>query len=381
MTQWSYDVGPIRPPSEAMSLLVRLTRNCPWNRCRFCVTYKGFDFAVRPLDEVCGDIDAMARIARLLFDVTRERGAEGRLTQGALEQVAEMGVPIEYAHQVALFLSRGGQNVFLQDGNSLEAPTEIVTAVLQHVYERFPSVTRVTTYARSMTLAKLGAEKLAAVRQAGLTRVHVGLESGCDAVLKLIRKGVLAKHHIAGGRAAIEAGLELSEYVMPGVGGREWSAAHARDTAATLNAIDPHFIRLRSFYPIPGCGLDEDLEAGTFSLMDEDEIVREIRSIVDGLEGIGSYFVSDHDRNLLMDVEGRLPDDKAAMLAVIDRYLGLPDDERQLFRIGRRLGYFVHLDDLESPLQRPPAKQAQTELAQRFGDADEGLRQVAQVRL
>ena len=35
-----YEIGPIRPPSEAQSLLIRVTRGCHWNKCKFCGLYK-----------------------------------------------------------------------------------------------------------------------------------------------------------------------------------------------------------------------------------------------------------------------------------------------------------------------------------------------------
>jgi len=52
----SLELGPIRPPSEAFSLLLRVTRNCPWNRCRFCHIYKGEKFQLRSVAEIKEDI-------------------------------------------------------------------------------------------------------------------------------------------------------------------------------------------------------------------------------------------------------------------------------------------------------------------------------------
>ncbi|RJO71531.1 MAG: radical SAM protein [Myxococcales bacterium] len=378
---WRYEAGPIRPPSEACSLLVRLTRNCPWGRCRFCISYRGAAFEARSLEDVRSDIDAMAEIARFLLEESWRIGTGGRITHEVLNAAAEAGLPTQYSYQVALFLSAAGQSAFLTDADSLSLPVGDVEAALKHLYSRFPSLRRVTTYARSMTLCKLGAENLRRLREAGLTRVHVGMESGSDAVLKEVRKGVLAKHHIAAGRAAMEAGLELSEYIMPGLGGRERSAEHAGETARVLNAINPQFIRLRTFTPLPGSALEEELAEGGFTPLDEDGVVAEIRAMIAALDGISSQVVSDHDWNLLMEVEGRIPDDKPAMLSLLDAYLSLSSENRQLFRVGRRLGILHFLADLQRPPARRAAEEAAEDLKRRFGDAEAGLRAVAPFRM
>jgi len=51
--------GPIRPPAEASSLLIRVARNCPWNRCTFCPLYKEKPFSIRPLEHILRDIDTV----------------------------------------------------------------------------------------------------------------------------------------------------------------------------------------------------------------------------------------------------------------------------------------------------------------------------------
>lgn len=375
------ELGPIRPPNEARSLLVRLSRNCPWNRCRFCLSYKGATFETRSPESVMRDIDIMGRIADQLLETSEKMGLGGVIDDSVLNQACRAGLPRESAYSVALFLHGGGKTVFLQDADSLSLPVEDVETVLAHLYRRFPTIERITTYARAATLHKLGQDKLARIRRAGLTRLHVGLESGSAAVLKLVQKGATPRVQIEGGRAALAAGFELSEYVMPGLGGAELSDEHARETARVLNAIGPHFIRLRTFYPLPGSGMREDMQAGRFALLGEDAIVREIRAMIAGLDGIHSHLASDHNLNLLMEVEGSLPADKAHLLGVLDRYLSLDDDARLVFRVGRRLGYLHALDDLASPRAVQLAQTAVRELRERYGDADEGLRQLLVVQM
>jgi len=377
----TYETGPIRPPNEAMSLLLRVSRNCPWNRCTFCNIYEGKTFEARSTEDICNDIDSMYNISELLKKETKNQNTGGRITYEVLMALQEKKISPQLSHQVALFLGGGGKNVFLQDANSLEVPSDTIVEILSHLYEKFPTIKRVTSYARSMTLKKLGVDKLAALQKAGLTRLHVGLESGSDEVLKMIKKGVLGKHHIEGGRAAIEAGLDLSEYVMPGVGGKENSKVHATETARVLNSINPHFIRLRSYFPMPGSELAKDFASGKLTFLSEDKLVLEIRKLIAGLDGITSQLKSDHDRNLLMEVEGQFPQDKQAMLDVIDEYLDMKDEKRQVFRIGRRLGHFRNLSDINIAENYYAAKQATDELNERFGDADKGLLKIMPVSM
>ena len=189
-------------------------------------------------------------------------------------------------------------------------------------------------------------ESLKQTRQAGLDRIHIGLESGYDPLLKFVKKGVSAAQHIDAGRKIMEAGMELSEYVMPGLGGQEMWREHAVETARVLNQINPHFIRLRSLR-VPGrVPLHEKLKDGTFTMQTDDMLAEEIRLFIESLDGITSTVTSDHIMNLLEEVAGKLPEDKEKMLDVIKAYQELPESERLIYRVGRRGGAYRSTDDL-----------------------------------
>ena len=357
----SFEVGPIRPPNEATSLLVRVTRNCPWNRCTFCPVYKGRRFSLRSPEEVEADIAAMAELAGRLTEASRRLGAGGRITASALREAAGLRPP-SGAVQVALFLDSGGRSAFLQDANSLVLPTERLVRVLEALRAAFPSLERVTSYARAHTLTKRSVEELTALREAGLDRVHVGLESGSDLVLERVAKGAGAARHIDAGRRVKAAGLELSEYVMPGLGGRALSEEHARETARVLAAVEPHFVRLRTLAIPPGSPLAEQERDGTFEPLDDLGVAREVRSLLAGLADTTTTVRSDHVLNLLEEVEGSLPEDLPRLLGVIDRLLGLPEDEQEVFVVGRRLGLMRRLADLDDPAARDRAAAVRDEL-------------------
>lgn len=339
-----FEQGPIRPPSESSSLLIRVTRNCPWNRCTFCGLYKGEQFSRRPEDHVLRDIDMVHRFVELL-----RSGAS--LPQG-----------LDWNEQMALYAARnwlhgGCTSVFLQDSNSLIINPEDLITILRHLRRCFPQIERITSYARSHTIARMRTEDLAAIADAGLNRIHIGLESGCDAVLARVRKGADSRIHVAAGVKVKEAGMELSEYYMPGLGGRELSRQHALESAAVLNAINPDFIRIRTLALPEQLELAREQANGRFAKLGDRETAEELRLFLQTLSGITSCIKSDHILNLFEEIDGLLPADQGRMLAVIDGFLHLPSEEQVLYQIGRRTGLFHQLSDLRHPGLRHQAEQ------------------------
>lgn len=335
-----FETGPIRPPSEAGSYLVRLTRGCPWNRCGFCVTYRKHKFEIRDVETVLEEIDAMA----LIRDELTAGG--GMLKRRPADR---------YEWVVANALTSGGRTVFLQDADSLAMKPENVRRVLARIRDRFPEVTRVTTYARSRTLASRSLDDLKSFRELGLTRIHVGMETAHDPLLELIHKGVTWEVHVKGGKNAVAAGMEVSEYVMPGLGGREMSEGHARDTASALSEIDPHFIRLRTLCLHPKMELSRHFGPSGLTRMTDFEIVEEIGRFISALNVTRATLTSDHILNLLGELNGSLSTGKEALLAVIERFFSLPLEEKLLFQAGRRAGRLEAIDDLKDPTLRAQA--------------------------
>ena len=360
----NFEVGPIRPPSEAQSLLLRATRNCPWNRCHFCPVYKGEKFSLRTVEEIKQDILTAKEIADEIRAMSWKGGLGDRTQEAAA--LAYRNAPNDSFRQVALWLYFGGESAFLQDANTLVMRTPELVEVLKFLRLTFPELKRVTIYARSHTAARKKPEEYRELNRAGLDRIHIGLETGYDPLLEYIDKGCTAEEEIRGGKMIRESGIELSEYVMPGLGGKKWSREHAEATAAVLTQIDPHFIRIRSLIVPPGSRLSEKMESGEFSPLDEDEVIREIHTFISGLE-CHSRVTSDHIMNLLEEVEGKLPEDKPRMLAALERYLGLDPEDKLIFRVGRRLAaaggsVFRNLEELDDPDKR----QAIEELLERL---------------
>jgi histone acetyltransferase (RNA polymerase elongator complex component) len=351
---YSLELGPIRPPSEAQSLLIRVTRNCPWNKCEFCHTYKGEPFSFRSVEEIKKDIDQVEAISEEIRQLSWRMGYAGETNQEVLRALFGDAGRLSQAFQsVVAWLYFGGNQVFLQDANSLIAKTADLVETLKYLREKFPSIQRITSYARARTLAKKSVSELKELREAGLSRIHVGMESGYDPLLQYMKKGVTAKEQIQAGRNVVASGISLSEYIMPGLGGKRWWREHAVESARVLNQIDPDFIRLRTLYVRKDMLLFDRVAKGEFEPQADDQVASEIRLFIETLDGIRSTVVSDHILNLLEEVQGKLPDEKEEMIGVIDRYLTLPTEQRLRFRAGRRLGYYRRLDDhADSSLRR-----------------------------
>ena len=255
------------------------------------------------------------------------------------------------AYAAALQWIRVGRmkSVFLQDANSLVVRTPDLVDILMHLTTRFPHIERVTSYARSQTVAAKTESDVRALREAGLDRLHLGLESGCDEVLKAVHKGVTKQQHIDAGLKVKAANIELSEYIMPGLGGQSLSRVHALETADVLNRVNPDFIRIRTLAVHPRTPLFEECQSGSFSRCSDLMIVRELLTLIENLSGITSVVLSDHILNLFEDLEGKLPEDKEHLLNVLESFLTMPPEQRMFYQVGRRLGIVRRLCDLDNP--------------------------------
>ena len=291
-----FESPPYRPPNEALSLLLRLTRGCPWNRCGFCMMYRDMQFSIRGVEEVKEDIDNASRL---------------------------------YGQEV--------RKVFIGDSDSLTMATDDLVRILTYLHSSFPKLNRVTSYARIKTIIHKPLRELKRICKSGLTRIHVGLESGSDRVLSLFKKGAGSEDMIAGAHKAMEAGLELSEYVLIGMGGAEYSRVHAQETARVLNCSQPDFIRIRTLVPLLGTAVAEMIERGEFTPLGPLERLEETKELIEGLR-LESNLYSDHVSNYLQTpartsyqgVRGRLPGDKKDMLQELKRALSIFEKNPEL---------------------------------------------------
>lgn len=274
-----YEGTVYRPPSEANSLLIQATIGCPHNKCTFCPMYKGTKFRLRPVEEIKEDLVA----ARNYYGD---------------------------------FIT----SVFFPDGNTIIMKTEQLLEIFNFAGELFPHLKRITVYGSARYINKKSEADLIRLREAGLTRVHTGMESGDDETLRRINKGTTAEDIISAGLKLKAAGIQTSEYYLAGIGGIERTQEHALNSARALSAFSPDFIRIRTFVPVPNTPLYADYLRGDFKLLTPHQTLREIRLLVENLECDNSMVLSDHVSNY-WDVCGIIPDDREKMLAGIDEAL------------------------------------------------------------
>lgn len=280
-----------RPPSEAGSLLIQCTIGCPHNKCTFCPMYKAAAFRIRPVADIMEDI-----------------------------------------RQARQYYGDGVETIFLPDGNTILMKTDQLADILRYAHELFPHLRRITSYGSARFVVLKSVAELQLLREAGLTRIHSGMESGDDTVLARIQKGATAAEIIDAGLKVKAAGIELSEYVLIGIGGRQRSREHAAASAAVLNAINPDFIRLRTYIPIPGTPLYDEYRRGEFGLLSPHEALRETALFIGDLAVAGLLY-SDHPSNFAY-VNGRLPGGKEQMLAAIAELLKKPESDFRLPAVG-----------------------------------------------
>ncbi|MCU0848405.1 MAG: radical SAM protein [Spirochaetes bacterium] len=375
-----FEICSIRPPTENSSLTFRLARNCYWNGCRFCPVYKlGSKFSKRSIDEVREDVRRAKAIDDLLFDrgighpfysesdfpraaSLAEEISRAKWEAGMIDDDCdgETLLPRPIDPRLEWFLSwfkdrptiedginnilgwriAGGKTCFLGDSDSLIFKPDFIAESVDYIKSRFPSIARFTVYGKTRTAARTRSPaELRAFRKAGIDRVHFGLESGCDGVLSMMNKGSNAEDHVTGCLRIKEAGISCSVYVMPGLGGSALSGDHAEETVRVLNAAGPDFIRLRTLEVFAGTPLEEDTRDGRFIEASEEQAVREIRTMVEGIS-CETELASDSASNLI-PVFGKLPADRKAMLGIIDSYLCLSPREKLEYSLESRLSSFL----------------------------------------
>lgn len=274
-----YEGAIYRPPGEWKSWLLQATVGCSHNGCTFCSMYKDKTFRVRPLEALFEDI-AMAK-ARY----------------GDLRRV------------------------FLCDGDAIAMETDSLLKLLDRLYEVFPSLERVSAYAGPRSTLAKGPEELSALRRAGLYRLYLGVETGNDALLKFVGKGVDAAGMLEAGRRLTEAGFDLWTMIILGLAGPgEGSRGHILDTAALINAMRPRHLSALTLMAEPGTPMGDAILRGERRVLTPEETLEEIRLLLENLTVSPLHFTSDHASNYL-PLKGGLPEDRAALLNLVDRAL------------------------------------------------------------
>ena len=269
-----------RPPGEWKSYLLQCTIGCSNNQCTFCGMYKEKKFRIRPTEEILEDID-MARA----------------------------------------YYGPGLQRVFLMDGDAIIIKTEDLLRILRKLYDTFPALEKVTLYAGPRSTLSKTPEELKALHDAGLSRAYLGVESGSDAVLKFIHKGVNAQQMLQAGQRLVEAGIDLWVTIILGITGEggDWRG-HILSTAQIINEMKPRHLSAMTFAPAKGTPLGDDVLAGRFKVYGPDHILEECRLLIEHLDVDPLHFTSNHASNYL-PLKGGLPEDREKFLSLIDQAL------------------------------------------------------------
>jgi len=278
----------IRPPVEAYSLLIAVTGGCSWNKCRFCGTYKGMygttqEYAIRPLEDVKKDIDQAAK------------------------------------HNYH------GFPVFLAGGNPTSAPTDYLVEIVKYVRVKLRNVQHVSCYAKALDILRKTDEELKKLAETGLDIVYMGLESGSNTVLRLMKKGTNAKSFIKAGKRLLNAGIKLSLYIILGLGGHKYTEEHVIETARVLTEINPTIFRFRTLNISLSIPLWEDLKSGEFTLLSPVENLKEERDIIANLgENVTSQVFNDHVSNYCSIESANIKIDREMFITTLDSYMNDP---------------------------------------------------------
>ena len=279
----------IRPPVEAYSVLIPVTGGCAWNKCRFCGTYKGVygvtqDYAIRSLEDVKKDID-------------------------------------KYAES-----NYHGFPVFLAGGNPTSTPTDYLVDIIKYVRAKLRNVPRISCYAKSLDILRKSGDELKALANAGLDIVYMGLESGSNTILRIMKKGTNAESMIKAGKRLLNSGIMLSLYIILGLGSYKHSEEHVRETARVLTEINPTIFRFRTLNILPGTPLWDEWKSGDFKLLSPVENLKEEREIIAKLgENVTSQVFNDHISNYCAIESSNIQEDRENFILTLDSYINNPN--------------------------------------------------------
>ncbi|MGF7183975.1 radical SAM superfamily enzyme YgiQ (UPF0313 family) [Desulfitispora alkaliphila] len=267
-----------RPPSEARSLIIQATFGCSNNTCTFCTMYKEKEFTIRPLTEVIEDLE-----------------------------MAQKSYP-------------GVGRIFLADGDALALPQDYLETVLKKIAELFPKCERVSVYATAKNVMHKSPEQLSQLQELGLNMAYLGLESGSEKILKLVKKKISTEEMVQACQKLREAQIKSSVTVISGLGGKAMWQEHARETGAVLSRMDPDYLGLLTLMVDPEGELYQQIQRGEIELLEPHEVARETKMLLEHLEVSNCVFRSNHASNYL-DLRGTLPHDKQKLMDQIDRVL------------------------------------------------------------
>ena len=284
-----YEGNIFRPPSEAYSLLVQVTIGCTHNKCTFCSMYKDKKFRIRDPREVLEDLAWARRHYRRV------------------------------------------ERIFLCDGDALALTNKKLLPILEFISENFPECERVTAYARATDVLRKSEEELRQLREAGLTMVYIGAESGSDEVLLQINKGETRQQLIDGVRKAEDCGIRTSVTFISGIAGKAGWEDHAIQTGTMISEMEPSYVGLLTLMVDPDVPIAEEIRSGRLVLLSPEEVLEETDLLLQNTNvSRPCVFRSNHASNYL-SLRGTLPQDKDAMLQMIHRAMedhGMLKDER-----------------------------------------------------
>lgn len=280
INQMNYVGDIIRPPSEASSIIIQVTVGCSHNKCTFCGAYKDKSkmFRIRSNEEITENLAFAAQYC------TRQK------------------------------------RVFLADGDVLILSQKRLLTLFKQIKKSLPQVNRIALYGNAKAIRSKSVQDLKELKELGLHRIYMGLESGDNDVLAFVKKGETAESMIEAGQLVKEAGVFLSVTVLLGLGGRSGSIRHAQESARVLNRMQPKQIAALCLMPLTNTELGENYKKGTFQLPDTKEILIELRELIQHIDCDPVQFMANHASNYL-PLSGRFGRDKPDMLESIKQAL------------------------------------------------------------
>ncbi len=279
-----YDYPLFRPPAEADNLILQVTLGCSHNNCSFCSMYKSKKYRQRDLEDIFYEID---RVSSSYSDIKK---------------------------------------IFLADGDALSMESGKLIKILKYLKNSFPSLRRVSCYASTQNILSKSDDELKELYDNGLKLLYYGIETGDDEILKKITKGVNSKQIIESLNKASNAGMKISATVILGLGGKEYSFEHIKNTADIINKTHVNYLSTLQL------GLEDDVKDkfygrfDSFTHLDDMEVLNEQKRFLKAIDTKNKIiFRSNHASNAF-HLAGNLPKDRENLIWQINKVLSIGED-------------------------------------------------------
>ena len=182
----------ILPPDQYMSLVLQLTEGCNYNQCTFCNFYKDRPFKIKSLYELANHIQSV-------------------------KSFFGYGINLR-------------KSIFLADANAISVPQKKLVDSLKLINNQFPQFKNIYSFVDVFTGIKKSANDYKELKELGIKRVYLGVESGNNDLMLFLNKKQLNGDIFKLTQDLKAGGINVGIIFLIGAGGKHFAEKHLNDS-------------------------------------------------------------------------------------------------------------------------------------------------------